>query len=489
MGTWMVMASIFAVTFLVMPWIYVSEDMRDSELEAMKFTSFNDLTPGERAKVCGAINSTTTVVISGKLVKHWKYSDWIWTTTSFYLDQGNISVWVDASSFNGKESGNIRDGLHPNKEYYAGDNITVIGSIYGTTGHFGIAPEHITPTPVGFHDYSYTGIYIFFGALELILWSFFASGIYIEMRRRSMAAANAEGYNKRMRPLEKEEKDDIKKTLSEWPSKEKCPICGYPLASYYLGNVECISCGKKMCKFDSLRAKREAKGRYYGHCTACYRILLKEDQASSPLVKDMKERTRTISWIQEEGRQTLLKAVVIIASIFIVMLISMLLVVGSTSDFFWVFLFIGILFPATFTAVLVWTRVKVLFIEVSSDGIALHDGKGVRSAKWKDIKSASFRPTFGLQGTVVLQTNTGEVLLAGKSGSLSFDMAVETLGALAARGVSFDDRTKEWFKWTERFVLEREPFEPCPTCGDPVVKKFGAKLCRRCEKMKKQSGM
>jgi hypothetical protein len=489
MGTWMFMASILAVTFLFMPCMFISGDMRDSELEGMKFTSFNDLTPGERVKVCGAINSTTTVVIMGKWVKHGKYSDWIWSATSFYLDQANVSIWVDASPFNGRESENIRDGLHPYNGYYAGDNITVIGTIYGTTGHFGIAPEYIAPTSVGFHDYSNTGLYIFFGAFELVLWSIFASGIYIEMRRRSITATNAEGYKKRMRPLEKEEKEDIEKTLSKWPSKEKCPICGYPLASYYLGNVECISCGKNVCKFDSLHAKRGAKGKHYGHCTACYRTLIKEDQASSPLVKDMKERTRTISWIQEDGRRSLLKVVVMLTIIFVFILIAILLIWGSTSDAFWVFLFIGILAIATFTAVLVWAYVKVFFIEVSSDGIALHDGKGVRNAKWKDIKSASFRPTFGLQGTVVLKTDAGEVLLAGKSGSLSFDMAVETLGALAARGVPLDDKTKEWFKWTERFVLEREPFEPCPTCGDPVVKKFGAKLCRRCERMKKQSGM
>lgn len=67
-GTVMAMLVIFAISFIFLPVMYLSEDIHDSELENMLTASYQKLNPGERAKVSGTINSTTQIVIHGQWV-------------------------------------------------------------------------------------------------------------------------------------------------------------------------------------------------------------------------------------------------------------------------------------------------------------------------------------------------------------------------------------------------------------------------------------
>jgi hypothetical protein len=142
----------FSMSFI----IYLS----DLETSSLEITEISDVKFGEKVKIYGIINSTERIAIKGTY--EGDSSRWLWLPNNFNVDDDSGTIWADTSYFWAARTNRIKYGSHEDRQYWDGDEICMIGTIYNNTvkGKM-ITPDYIGQNPDDFRGFPISVVFLF----------------------------------------------------------------------------------------------------------------------------------------------------------------------------------------------------------------------------------------------------------------------------------------------------------------------------------------
>lgn len=146
-----------AFSLLLGPVFYLDATSRQALADTPQ-ARISDLVNGETVMIDGSIaTSAHSPTFSAHWVSTGKSGYWAWTEYPFVLYQGSTSISVNVGGIGDSVYGAPVES-NAGEWYYPGDEIAVIGTVYGSNGSWTMDASSAAPGPWGFADPAAQGI-------------------------------------------------------------------------------------------------------------------------------------------------------------------------------------------------------------------------------------------------------------------------------------------------------------------------------------------